>query len=86
MGLGPGGGINMEIKTPSHKPSQHTHTQKTKAALLFYSLMVGNPLFLDSTLARGDVELLFLPLLQQVRRRRRRRTEDRQREDGRRQR
>lgn len=40
----------------------------TQAALLFYSLMVGNPLFLDSTLARGDVELLFLPLLQQVQR------------------
>ena len=27
----------------------------------FYSLMVGNPLFLDSTLARGDVELLSSP-------------------------
>lgn len=25
--------------------------------------MISNPLFLDTTLARGDVELLFLPLL-----------------------
>lgn len=28
--------------------------------------MIGNPIFLDTTLARGDVELLFLPLLQQM--------------------
>lgn len=37
-----------------------------QGALLFYSLIIGNPIFLDTTLARGDVELLFLPLLQQM--------------------
>ena len=37
-----------------------------QASLLFYSLLVGNTLFLDTTLARGDVEMLFIPLLQQL--------------------
>jgi hypothetical protein len=37
-----------------------------QVALLFYSLLVGNPIFLDTTLARADVELFFLPVLHQL--------------------
>jgi hypothetical protein len=55
-----------ENNPPIHIPKPYTNNNHQQAALLFYALMVGNPLFLDSTLARGDVELLFLPLLQQV--------------------
>lgn len=51
----------------SPPPTPPHNTTNNKAALLFYSLLVGNPLFLDSTLARGDVDLLLLPLLRQVR-------------------